>query len=147
VLHHIAPSLTLHQLTARLSILQTNKQCGSCTAPYSATPVYTQWNKGQGTNPILCCTPCTTDTNHHTWRRHQLTNVSTKLSFTHQAPPSLSPHNNNSLFIYSIWFTEQTLSLGEQTHLNWVTLLETWKMTLQPTTYHTPAAPWTLAHH
>jgi len=45
-------------------------------------------------------------------------------------------YDDNSLFIRSIWFTEQTLSLGEQTHRNCVTLLEARKTTLQPTTYH-----------
>ena len=52
-------------------------------------------------------------------------------------PPSPSPHNNNSLFIRSIWFTEQTLSLGEQTHLELGYIARcTIKTTLQPTTYH-----------
>jgi hypothetical protein len=89
-LHHIALSLTLYRLTARLSVLRTNTQRGSSTAPSSAiTQLYTV-KQGQDTNNIPRRTPCATDTNHHTWRRHHLTN-NKPLSLGEQTHQELGP--------------------------------------------------------
>ena len=74
------------------------------------------------------------DTDHHTWRRHHLTHVSTKLSLTNQPPPHPSPLKTNPLFIRSIWFAEQTLSLRKQSHLEPGHIARSRKTTLQPTT-------------
>jgi hypothetical protein len=90
-LHHIALSLTLYWLTARLSITRTNTQHGSSTAPSSAAPIYTQWNKRGGTSPTLRHTPCATDTNHHTCQRQYLTHKKT-LPLGKTDPPRAGLH-------------------------------------------------------
>ena len=114
-----------------------NTQRGFYSAPSSATLVHTQWKKGQGTNPIPRRTPCAADTNHHTWRRHHLTNASTKLSFTHQA--RLPRHHTiTTHYLYAPYGLQNIpLSLGEQTHLELGHIARsTIKTTLQLTTYH-----------
>jgi len=124
VLHYITPSLPLHRLTAWPSGPANDTQRGSSTAPHH---LYAAKNKGQGTKN----TSHAIDTDNHTWRRHHLTHVSTKAVSYPSTPLPVSTHNN-PLLIHSIWFTEQTLSLREQTHR--VTLPESRKLTFQPTT-------------
>ena len=57
---------------------------------YCTTP-FVHSKKGKAQKPIPRRTPCATDTDHHTWRRHHIIHVSTKLSPTHRPHPP-SPH-------------------------------------------------------
>jgi len=138
---------TSHRLTARPSGPVNYTQRDSSTAPHR---LYTVKTRPRHKKPIPHRTPCATGTDHHTWRRHHLTHVSTKLSPTHRThspSPHLTPH-----YLYIPYGLQNRHSPWEN-RLTGVTLPESRKLTFQPTTppdfrnSAPPATPGTLVHH